>query len=91
MIGVMTCPMRIRSGFETLAFDLRGAWKLSFQFARAPLAASSAVALSCALGPVHAADELDLFFYFGAGAELEGGLVAGPLLLPGNPGTLVAS
>src|SRR6188472_1111465 len=25
-------------------------------------------------------------FYFGAGAELEGGRVAGPLLLPGNPG-----
>jgi hypothetical protein len=33
----------------------------------------------------------DRFFYFGAGAELEGGLTAGPLLLPGNPGTLVAS
>ena len=31
------------------------------------------------------------FFYFGVGAELEGGLTAGPLLLPGNPGTLVAS
>ena len=33
------------------------------------------------------------FFYFGvaAEAELEGGLTAGPLLLPGNPGTLVAS
>jgi hypothetical protein len=34
---------------------------------------------------------LDRFFYFGAGAELEGGLTAGPLLLPGNPGTLAAS
>jgi hypothetical protein len=32
---------------------------------------------------------LDRFFYFGA--ELEGGLTAGPLLLPGNPGTLAAS
>jgi hypothetical protein len=31
------------------------------------------------------------FFYFGVGAELEGGLTAGPLLLPGNPGTLAAS
>jgi hypothetical protein len=27
----------------------------------------------------------------GCGAELEGGLTAGPLLLPGNPGTLAAS
>jgi hypothetical protein len=34
---------------------------------------------------------LDRFFYFGAGSELEGGLTAGPLLLPGNPGTLAAS
>jgi hypothetical protein len=31
------------------------------------------------------------FFYLGVAAELEGGLTAGPLLLPGNPGTLVAS
>lgn len=29
--------------------------------------------------------------YFEAGAELEGDLTAGPLLLPGNPGTLAAS
>ena len=31
------------------------------------------------------------FCYFGVEAELEGGLAAGPLLLPGNPGTLAAS
>ena len=29
--------------------------------------------------------------YFEVGAELEGDLTAGPLLLPGNPGTLAAS
>ena len=29
--------------------------------------------------------------YFEVGAEFEGDLTAGPLLLPGNPGTLAAS
>jgi hypothetical protein len=29
--------------------------------------------------------------YLGVEVELEGGLTAGPLLFPGNPGTLAAS
>jgi hypothetical protein len=44
----------------------------------------AAVARQLAVGVVGACDR---FFYFGVGAELEGGLTAGPLLLPGNPGT----